>query len=191
MIMAIRTYVDTAHQICVFTAFSLVPRNRLIRRCCLIHLKNNSTCQRLLYSAAIVSAGKVVLLVKKTNVLPDSGSLKRMRRMKLINLVGLSSADVRAIWRFVDTPNSPLPDLQSSSGYCAALYPQMAPPNPPCGASTGPEGPTYAARSRHPGGVNVLMCDGSVKFIKNSINLAVWRALSTTQGNEVISSDAY
>ncbi len=30
-----------AHQICVFTAFSLVARNRLIRRCCLIHLKNN------------------------------------------------------------------------------------------------------------------------------------------------------
>jgi adenosylhomocysteinase len=70
----------TAHQICVFTAFSLVPRKRLMRRCCLIHLKNSSTCQRLLYSAAIVSAGSVVLLVRKTSVLPDSGSLKRTRR---------------------------------------------------------------------------------------------------------------
>ena len=47
------------------------------------------------------------------------------------------------------------------------------------------------ARSRHPGGVNVAMCDGSVKFMKNSISLNVWRALSTTQGGEVISSDAY
>src|SRR5665647_2309486 len=44
--MAISTYVATAHQICVFTAFSLVPRKRLMRRCCLIHLKNSSTCQR-------------------------------------------------------------------------------------------------------------------------------------------------
>ena len=42
---------DTANQICVFTAFSLVPKNRLMRRCCLIHLKNSSTCQRLLYRA--------------------------------------------------------------------------------------------------------------------------------------------
>ena len=32
-----------------------------MRRCCLIHLKNNSTCQRLLYSAAIVSAGNAVV----------------------------------------------------------------------------------------------------------------------------------
>jgi hypothetical protein len=33
--------------------------------------------------------------------------------------------------------------------------------------------------------------DGSVKFIKNSINIATWRALSTTKGGEIVSSDAY
>ena len=64
-----------ATQICVFTAFSLVAINRLIRRCCLIHLKNNSTCQRLLYKAAMVNAGNGMLLVKNTSVLPDCGSL--------------------------------------------------------------------------------------------------------------------
>jgi prepilin-type processing-associated H-X9-DG protein len=48
-----------------------------------------------------------------------------------------------------------------------------------------------AARSRHPGGVNVGLADGSVKFIKNSISLNVWSALSTSQGGEVISSDSY
>ena len=35
-----------ATHICVFTAFSVVPKNDLMRRCCLIHLKNNSICQR-------------------------------------------------------------------------------------------------------------------------------------------------
>src|ERR1019366_4972243 len=35
-----------AIQIWVFTAFSFSPKNFLMRRCCLIHLKNNSTCQR-------------------------------------------------------------------------------------------------------------------------------------------------
>jgi hypothetical protein len=39
--------------------------------------------------------------------------------------------------------------------------------------------------------LNVALCDGHVQFIKNSIALAVWRALSTTQGNEVVESDAY
>lgn len=42
--------------------------------------KNSSTCQRLLYSAAIVSAGNAVLLLRKISVLPDSGSLNLTRR---------------------------------------------------------------------------------------------------------------
>jgi prepilin-type N-terminal cleavage/methylation domain-containing protein/prepilin-type processing-associated H-X9-DG protein len=55
-------------------------------------------------------------------------------------------------------------------------------------------GPTYGAvtsRSYHPGGVNSLFADGSVKFIKNTINWQTWRALGTVGGGEVISADAY
>ena len=37
----------------------------LIRRCCLIHLKKSSTCQRRRYSSAITPAGRVKLLVRK------------------------------------------------------------------------------------------------------------------------------
>ena len=44
--------------------------------------------------------------------------------------------------------------------------------------------------SNHPGGVNVCMADGSVKFFKNTINLATWWALGTRNGGEVISADA-
>ncbi|MBX6312428.1 MAG: DUF1559 domain-containing protein [Isosphaeraceae bacterium] len=47
------------------------------------------------------------------------------------------------------------------------------------------------ARSRHPGGVNVLFADGHVQFLKDSINLGVWQALGTRNGGEAISSDAY
>jgi prepilin-type processing-associated H-X9-DG protein len=49
----------------------------------------------------------------------------------------------------------------------------------------------FGSRSRHPGGVNSVMCDGHVQFIKNSINLNIWRALSTTTGGEIVSSDSY
>jgi len=45
--------------------------------------------------------------------------------------------------------------------------------------------------SFHPGGVNVLMGDGSVRFLRDSINLSSLRALVTLRGGEVISSDSY
>jgi len=49
----------------------------------------------------------------------------------------------------------------------------------------------YSFRSQHPGGGNFLMGDGSVKFIKTSINFSTYQALSTRGGGEVVSSDAY
>jgi prepilin-type N-terminal cleavage/methylation domain-containing protein/prepilin-type processing-associated H-X9-DG protein len=47
------------------------------------------------------------------------------------------------------------------------------------------------ATSNHPGGVNVLMADGSGRFIKNSISPQTWMALGTKGNGEVISSDSY
>ncbi|MBX6316172.1 MAG: DUF1559 domain-containing protein [Isosphaeraceae bacterium] len=49
----------------------------------------------------------------------------------------------------------------------------------------------YSFRSQHPGGANFAMCDGSVKFIKNSINFYTYQALSTRNIGEIVSSDAY
>jgi len=46
------------------------------------------------------------------------------------------------------------------------------------------------ASSNHPGGVNVLFMDGSVRFIKSSVNYLPWYAIATPDGGETISSDA-
>jgi len=43
-----------------------------------------------------------------------------------------------------------------------------------------------AARSMHAGGVNVLLGDGSCRFVSNSVDVSNWRSLSTRSGNEVI-----
>jgi prepilin-type N-terminal cleavage/methylation domain-containing protein/prepilin-type processing-associated H-X9-DG protein len=48
-----------------------------------------------------------------------------------------------------------------------------------------------AARSYHPGGVNTGFADGSVRFIKDSVNINPWRALGTRAGGEVISADSF
>ncbi len=47
------------------------------------------------------------------------------------------------------------------------------------------------ARSYHSGGVNALFGDGSVRFVKSTIDGSTWRALGTIAGSEVISGDSY
>jgi prepilin-type N-terminal cleavage/methylation domain-containing protein/prepilin-type processing-associated H-X9-DG protein len=46
------------------------------------------------------------------------------------------------------------------------------------------------ASSAHPGGVNVLFGDGSVRFIKNSVDYRTWYAVGSRSGGEVVSADA-
>ncbi|MFO0959194.1 MAG: DUF1559 domain-containing protein [Isosphaeraceae bacterium] len=54
-----------------------------------------------------------------------------------------------------------------------------------------PNGPLPPLGSSHPGGENVLMMDGSVRFLKSSISELVLRALFTRSGGEVVTADAY
>lgn len=76
----------------------------------------------------------------------------------------------------LNTPNSGT----DVSPYCnAALYPY----NPPC-TNANSVYAHKAARSKHTGGVNVLIADGSVRFVQNSIALATWRAWGTMNGGE-------
>ena len=82
------------------------------------------------------------------------------------------------------TPNSPAPDY----GTCWA-FPNL---KAPCNRDTNSGNNSYiATRSFHPGGVNLLLGDGSVRFIKDSINPANWNALSSKSGGEVLSGDAF
>lgn len=50
---------------------------------------------------------------------------------------------------------------------------------------------SYPASSLHPGGVNVAMADGSVRFIKDSVSRPTWWALGTRDGGETLSADSY
>jgi prepilin-type N-terminal cleavage/methylation domain-containing protein len=75
--------------------------------------------------------------------------------------------------------------LSSHSGPSLYENPQVIhPPNSPLGH-------TDEFYSLHPGGANALVGDGSVRFIKQSINLLAWQALSSRGAQEVISADTY
>ncbi|OAI38679.1 hypothetical protein AYO40_01610 [Planctomycetaceae bacterium SCGC AG-212-D15] len=82
-------------------------------------------------------------------------------------------------------PNDSNPDLVTH-GYCDAN-----PPNPPANCTGVISADNYAirafaARSRHAGGVNVALCDGSCRFVANSIDPLTWQRLGTSQGGEVV-----
>jgi prepilin-type N-terminal cleavage/methylation domain-containing protein/prepilin-type processing-associated H-X9-DG protein len=78
------------------------------------------------------------------------------------------------------------------------VYAHLFPPNTPpiityhtntfrCQEGDGGMCPT----SNHPGGVNVSFMDGSVHFIKNTVNLQTWWFMGTRGRGEIISSDSY
>ncbi|MDB5349835.1 MAG: hypothetical protein JWN86_1082 [Planctomycetota bacterium] len=77
--------------------------------------------------------------------------------------------------------------------YRSGLYNHYLTPNSKifdCWLSSPPHDPAIkAARSNHPGGVNVLFCDGHVSFIKDGISPRAWRAISTRMGNEIVSAN--
>ncbi len=86
----------------------------------------------------------------------------------------IATPNVRAVGAYRDKPV-----------YCRnSLTGQLACGDKPGDGSRG----GVAARSMHPGGVHIGLCDGSVRFVSDSIDKIVWRGLLTIQGNESISN---
>lgn len=121
------------------------------------------------------------------------------------NTVGISEIikarpgfDFRGAWSYPEgchyqhdrTPNTRIPD-EMRSGFCTSFEGQTPEnhPHAPC---------TYtytnhanrrilmSARSRHPGGVQALLMDGSVRFVSETIDVNTWQALGTPFRGEVL-----
>jgi prepilin-type processing-associated H-X9-DG protein len=110
-----------------------------------------------------------------------------------------------ALFSTYDTPNSMNPDVvvQCANDTSGNNIVQDAHYKAPCISTLPGDSPSLnnpnawsdytqwhsAARSKHTGGVNVGMADGSVRFVPNGITLAAWRAMGTRAGGEVFSED--
>ena len=106
-------------------------------------------------------------------------------------------------WASAISPSALVGDTMDHLATFGASGPGTSPPSPGSMCDSQPaqmlacynqavEGSEYSgSRSRHPGGVNTLFGDGSVRFIKNSINAMTWVQLGSINGGEVISTDQY
>ena len=92
--------------------------------------------------------------------------------------------DVRGVMHYPEgplymhnySPNDPTPDLTRNG--CVSI------PMAPCTAghnNWADRNIILTTRSRHTGGVNMGLCDGSVRFVRNDVPLATWKALGTMQ----------
>jgi prepilin-type N-terminal cleavage/methylation domain-containing protein/prepilin-type processing-associated H-X9-DG protein len=111
----------------------------------------------------------------RERVVTDHGIGTDRRGATWIDLPGFSQLYTYA------TPNSSSPDVFFPTSFC---YDNPALNLPCIGLSL--DESTVASRSRHPGGVNVLLVDGSVRFIRETIDLATWRGLGTISGAEPV-----
>jgi prepilin-type processing-associated H-X9-DG protein len=92
-------------------------------------------------------------------------------------------------------PNSSTGDIVENAGYCYHNDPKF-----PCqvgiktlrDVNAGSSEPVVnyyvrGARSFHTGGVNCSLADGSVKFVSETVNIAMWRAMASAAGGEIVS----
>jgi len=106
--------------------------------------------------------------------LPSSQRLWDIRGVWAYHLIGASGYTHR------ESPNSSVGDVLLGSQNCADF------PGGPCDESAAADWDECfaSARSRHPGGVQVALADGHVTFYSDTVELLVWRAVSTIAGGE-------
>jgi prepilin-type N-terminal cleavage/methylation domain-containing protein len=87
-------------------------------------------------------------------------------------------------------PNSKAPDRCYPLGdpnNCSGCWCENVPAqNLPTANGNGSTTDTAASRSRHTGGVHVLLGDGAIRFVSENINLTTWRGLATITGSETL-----
>lgn len=114
--------------------------------------------------------------------------------VKWSDLRGLIWHGGTTIFSTYHAPNSTEPDYGSSNGTNGTSL-KNAPLQPPTAFEILPcahngkvkKGYIYAARSFHPGGVNLCFLDGSVHFISDTVDMTTYRAMSTTNAGETVS----
>jgi len=112
-----------------------------------------------------------------------------VKRVYAYPFSGISESSCASATRWNETNRKGF--LWAAGEIRTTAYNHHYPPNPPqvdCIASDANSTGAgwHAARSNHTGGVNLMLGDGSGRFVSDNVDLAVWRGLSTRAGGEVV-----
>ena len=133
------------------------------------------------YAAVLDGLSNTVVACEKTPFLADSTWVGIIPGARHFAAGAFASAGTGGLGVNYDYPCAL---LASHSG--PSLYESPSVIHPP----NSPLGHTDEFYSLHPGGANTLMGDGSVRFIKQTINPATWQSLSSRSGGEIIGADS-
>lgn len=101
------------------------------------------------------------------------------------------TASAVTICRATDTTNIALQGKSNGGAswlapdHTTTYYYHVLPPND-LSCMYPPSRVTTTANSRHTGGVHLLLCDGSTRFVSENIDINVWQAIGSRKGGEVI-----
>jgi prepilin-type N-terminal cleavage/methylation domain-containing protein/prepilin-type processing-associated H-X9-DG protein len=137
---------------------------------------------RVAYAAVTDGLSNTVVAGEKTPYLADATWVGIIAGYRHFAFNAFASLGTGGLGVNYDYPGAILAAHSGPSLYESPVV--IHPPNSPLGH-------TDEMYSLHPGGANVLMGDGSVRFIKQSVNLRAWQALSSRSNGEVISADSY
>ncbi len=162
----------------------------------------DGTSNTIAYSEGIVGASNGSLLGRSTGNVSSSGAANQadISRMPSNNGMALVQADILTCNNAAKTSYGTGRGNHWGAGAMGySMFNTVIPPNytttwSACRMDCCPQAEHahyQVANSFHSGGVNALMADGSVKFIKSSISWMTWWSLGTIANGEVISSDAY
>jgi len=115
---------------------------------------------------------------------PTPTSLDPMDVAKHINGAAMDPATCAATTTYTGQRG----DRWINGGYLSTAYNHFTTPNSAtidCLNSSNNFG-LKTARSRHPGGVNLLLCDGSVRFVSDDVHLATWQAVATRASGDTV-----
>ncbi len=137
---------------------------------------------RVLYAGVTDELSNTVFASEKTPYLADASWVGIIPGYRHFAFGAFASLGTGGLGVNYDYPGAILPSHSGPSLYEDHVV--IHPPNRPLGH-------TDEFFSLHPGGANVLIEDGSVRFVKQAINLLAWQAFSSRSNGEIISADSY